>query len=45
LRRVRFDARLRLLGVRVASLRREAESLDAEGRTDTSRDLFDQATG
>jgi DNA polymerase-4 len=42
LRRVRFDARLRLLGVRVASLRRVGENPEAARRSDPSGDLFDQ---
>jgi DNA polymerase-4 len=44
LRRVRFDARLRLLGVRVGSLRRAGDP-DAATRPDPSGDLFEEATG
>jgi DNA polymerase-4 len=43
LRRVRFHARLRLLGVRVGSLRRAGE--DPVAATQRSGDLFDQAAG
>jgi DNA polymerase-4 len=42
LRRVRFDARLRLLGVRVGSLRRANEAAD---RRDPSGDLFEEPAG
>jgi DNA polymerase-4 len=42
LRRVRFDARLRLLGVRVGSLRRAADDPGVAGATERTGDLFDQ---
>jgi DNA polymerase-4 len=45
LRRVRFDARLRLLGVRVGSLRRASEEPGPAAHRDHSADLFDRMAG